>query len=159
MLSPDIRNKSAMSILMIPIQHCTGSSTQYSKAKRETKGIQNGKEEVKPFLFSDDIIICVGIIWHHRLNEHEFEQTLRDSEGKGSLTCCIPRSCKESDKTQQLNNNMWKNPMKSTEEVTKTEFSKGARYNIIVQKSTVFIYNIYKQKTVFLYKIYFYNWQ
>ena len=105
MLSPDIRNKSAMSILMIPIQHCTGSSTQYSKAKRETKGIQNGKEEVKPFLFSDDIIICVGIIWHHRLNEHEFEQTLRDSEGKGSLTCCIPRSCKESDKTQQLNNN------------------------------------------------------
>ena len=159
MLSPDIRNKSAMSILMIPIQHCTGSSTQYSKAKRETKGIQNGKEEVKPFLFSDDIIICVGIIWHHRLNEHEFEQTLRDSEGKGSLTCCIPRSCKESDKTQQLNNNMWKNPMKSTEEVTKTEFSKGARYNIIVQKSTVFLYNIYKQKTVFLYKIYFYNWQ
>ena len=159
MLSPDIRNKSAMSSLMIPIQHCTGSSTQYSKAKRETKGIQNGKEEVKPFLFSDDIIICVGIIWHHRLNEHEFEQTLRDSEGKGSLTCCIPRSCKESDKTQQLNNNMWKNPMKSTEEVTKTEFSKGARYNIIVQKSTVFLYNIYKQKTVFLYKIYFYNWQ
>ena len=159
MLSPDIRNKSAMSILMIPIQHCTGSSTQYSKAKRDTKGIQNGKEEVKPFLFSDDIIICVGIIWHHRLNEHEFEQTLRDSEGKGSLTCCIPRSCKESDKTQQLNNNMWKNPMKSTEEVTKTEFSKGARYNIIVQKSTVFLYNIYKQKTVFLYKIYFYNWQ
>ena len=23
--------------------------------------------------------------WHHRLDEHEFEQTLRDSEGQGSL--------------------------------------------------------------------------
>ena len=23
--------------------------------------------------------------WHHRLNGHEFEQTLRDSEGQGSL--------------------------------------------------------------------------
>ena len=24
--------------------------------------------------------------WHHRLNEHEFEQTLGDSEGQGSLS-------------------------------------------------------------------------
>ena len=26
--------------------------------------------------------------WHHRLNGHEFEQTLRDSEGQGNLVCC-----------------------------------------------------------------------
>ena len=25
--------------------------------------------------------------WHHRLNEHEFEQTLGVSEGQGSLVC------------------------------------------------------------------------
>ena len=25
--------------------------------------------------------------WHHRLNGHEFEQTLGDSEGQGSLMC------------------------------------------------------------------------
>ena len=25
--------------------------------------------------------------WHHRLNGHEFEQTLGDSEGPGSLVC------------------------------------------------------------------------
>ena len=25
--------------------------------------------------------------WHHRLNEHESEQTLGDSEGQGSLAC------------------------------------------------------------------------
>ena len=28
--------------------------------------------------------------WHHLLNQHEFEQTLRDSEGQGSLACCSP---------------------------------------------------------------------
>ena len=43
--------------------------------------------------------------WHHRFNEHEFEQTLRDSEGQGSLVCCSPWGHKESDMTEQLNNN------------------------------------------------------
>ena len=28
--------------------------------------------------------------WHHRLNGHEFEQALGDSEGQGSLMCCSP---------------------------------------------------------------------
>ena len=28
--------------------------------------------------------------WHHRLNGHEFEQTLQDSEGQGNLVCCSP---------------------------------------------------------------------
>ena len=28
--------------------------------------------------------------WHHRLNGHEFEQIPGDSEGQGSLECCIP---------------------------------------------------------------------
>ena len=44
------------------------------------------------------------VVWHHRLNVHEFEQTLRDSEGQGSLACCSPWVCKESDTTYQLNN-------------------------------------------------------
>ena len=37
--------------------------------------------------------------WHHQLNGREFEQTLRDSEGKGSLTCCSSWSPKELDMT------------------------------------------------------------
>ena len=37
--------------------------------------------------------------WHHQLNEHEFEQTLGDSEGRGSPACCSPWGCKESDTT------------------------------------------------------------
>ena len=43
--------------------------------------------------------------WDHQLNEHEFKQTLEDSEGQGSLACCSPRSCKESETTKRLNNN------------------------------------------------------
>jgi len=35
--------------------------------------------------------------WHHWLNGHEFEQTLGDSEGQGSLACCSPWGSKESD--------------------------------------------------------------
>ena len=40
---------------------------------------------------------------HQRLNGHEFEQTLRDSKGQGSLVCCIPWGCKELDMTERLN--------------------------------------------------------
>ena len=43
--------------------------------------------------------------WHHQLNGHEFEQTARDSEEQGSLACCSPWGHKESDTTEQLNDN------------------------------------------------------
>ena len=43
--------------------------------------------------------------WHHHHNGHEFAQTPEDGEGQGSLTCCSPWDHKESDTTQQLNNN------------------------------------------------------
>ena len=43
--------------------------------------------------------------WHHRLNGHEFEQALGDSEGQGSHACCSPWDLKESDMTECLNNN------------------------------------------------------
>ena len=35
--------------------------------------------------------------WLHQLSGHEFEQTLSDSEGQGSLVCCCSWSCKELD--------------------------------------------------------------
>ena len=43
--------------------------------------------------------------WHHHLNVREFEQTPGDGEGQGSLVCCSPWDNKESDMTEQLNNN------------------------------------------------------
>ena len=39
--------------------------------------------------------------WHHGLNGHEFEQTLRDSGGQGNLAYCSPWGCKELDTTEQ----------------------------------------------------------
>ena len=43
--------------------------------------------------------------WHQRLNGHEFKQAPGDGEGQGSLVCCSPWGCKESDTTDWLNNN------------------------------------------------------
>ena len=46
------------------------------------------------------------IVWqHHQLNGHKLEQTPGDSGGQRSLTCYSPQDHKESDLTQQLNNN------------------------------------------------------
>ena len=42
--------------------------------------------------------------WHHIFNGHESEQALGDGEGQGSLTCCSPWGCEESDMTEWLNN-------------------------------------------------------
>ena len=38
----------------------------------------------------------------YQLSEHHFEQTPGDAEGQGSLVCCSPWGCKESDMTEQL---------------------------------------------------------
>ena len=41
--------------------------------------------------------------WHHQLNGHEFEQVWGVGDGQGSLSCCSPWGCKESDMTEWLN--------------------------------------------------------
>ena len=41
--------------------------------------------------------------WHHQLNGHEFEQALGVGDGQGSLECCSPWGCKESDMTEWPN--------------------------------------------------------
>ena len=40
--------------------------------------------------------------WHHCHDGHEFEKTLGVGDGQGSLACCTPWGCKESDLTKQL---------------------------------------------------------
>ena len=39
------------------------------------------------------------VVWHHRLNGLEFEQTPGEGEGQGSLVHCSPWGHKESDVT------------------------------------------------------------
>ena len=45
------------------------------------------------------------VYWHQRLNGHESEQTLGDSEGGGSLVSYSPGGCNESGMIERLNNN------------------------------------------------------
>ena len=42
---------------------------------------------------------------HGQLNGHESEQAPGVGDGQGSLVCCSPWGRKESDMTEQLNNN------------------------------------------------------
>ena len=41
--------------------------------------------------------------WHHWPDGHEFEQTSGAGDGQGSLVCCSPWGCKESDVAERLN--------------------------------------------------------
>ena len=41
--------------------------------------------------------------WHHRLDEHEFEEAPGNGEGQGSLVCCSPWGHKDLDMSEQLN--------------------------------------------------------
>ena len=42
--------------------------------------------------------------WHHWLKGHEFEKNPGDGEGQESLACYSPWGCKETDITEQPNN-------------------------------------------------------
>ena len=65
--------------------------------------------------------------WHHWLNGQEFEPTLGDSEGQGSLMCHSPWSHREWDTADRLNNNkeyqMLKTSVKPGFSYTPCEFS------------------------------------
>ena len=43
------------------------------------------------------------IVWHHRLDGHEFEQAPEVGDGHGGLACCSSWGRKESDTTERLN--------------------------------------------------------
>ena len=61
-------------------------------------GLERGQEQKR-------VIEDAMVGWHHWFNGHEFEQTLGYSEGQGSLVCCSSWGHKDSDTTEQLNNN------------------------------------------------------
>ena len=61
-------------------------------------GLERGQEQKR-------VIEDAMVGWHHWFNVHEFEQTLGYSEGQGSLVCCSSWGHKDSDTTEQLNNN------------------------------------------------------
>ena len=82
--------------------------------------------------------------WHHQLNEHEFEQTLGDSEGQGSLVCCSPWGLKESDMAEQLNsNNTHSNFMKSL--IKRVGIPKKQRMCALLMSALI---NLFRNRTI-----------
>ena len=68
-------------MLKLKLQYFDGKSELIGKdpdAGKDWEQGENGETE-------DEM---VG--WHYQLSGHEFEQTLGDSEGEGSLVCCSP---------------------------------------------------------------------
>ena len=45
--------------------------------------------------------------WYHQLNGHGFVWTSGVGDGQGGLVCCSSWGHKESDMTEQLNNNIF----------------------------------------------------
>ena len=60
--------------------------------------------------------------WHHQCNGHELGQTLGDSEGQGGLVCSSPWAHKESDMTEQLNKNTFKNLLRGQITIKKIDY-------------------------------------
>ena len=66
--------------------------------------------------------VMVG--WHHWLNRHECEWTLGDGEGQGSLVCCSPWGCKESDMTE------WVTEQRDTDRFTFTNINMSNKHKM-----------------------------
>ena len=64
------------------------------RQNRRERATDSQKDEVT--IFVQNKLKALSVI-HSRLNGHEFEETLGDSEGQGSLACCSPWGRKELD--------------------------------------------------------------
>ena len=74
--------------------------------------------------------------WHDQLNGHEFEQDPEVCEGQVSLAFYSPWGHKESDTTEQLNNNKQGNLVKSQD--TKSIHRKSLHlYTLATKKSEI----------------------
>ena len=86
-------------LMLRPKLQCFGNVMQRADSLEKT--LMLGKIEGRRRRRRQDEMVG----WHHRLNGHEFEQSLGDGEGQGSLACCSPWGCRELDMTWRLNNN------------------------------------------------------
>ena len=59
--------------------------------------------ESRDIILSTKVHIVKSMVFPVVMYGYEFEQALGVSDGQGSLACCSPWSCKESDTTEQLN--------------------------------------------------------
>ena len=70
--------------------------------------VDNGGDYASVGVYGISLYLPFRFVVNLRLlldNGHEFKHTPGDVEGQGGLSCCSPWGCKESDTTEQLNNN------------------------------------------------------
>ena len=90
----------ALEGLMLKLQHFDHFDEKNRLIRRDPDAGKDWSQEKKG-MTEDEMVR-----WHHWLNGHEFEQAPGDGKGQGSLVCCSPWGRKESDTTEQLNNNI-----------------------------------------------------
>ena len=91
----------------------------------------------------DEMVGC-----HHRLNGHEFEQTLGDGEGRGSLACYSPGNRKESDTTERLNSN--NTDTASSLSVHSLKFTLGVAHSVGLDKCMTCIHHFHVIQNTFI---------
>ena len=64
---------------------------------QRTDSLENTWRQEQKGMTEDEMVV-----WHHRLNGHEFEQAPGVGDGQGSLVCCSPWGHKELDTTDLL---------------------------------------------------------
>ena len=79
----EINSEHSLEGLILKLQYFGRLMQRAIHRKRSHAGKDWGQEEKGT---TEDKMVG----WHHRLNGHESEQTLGDSEGQGSLLCCSP---------------------------------------------------------------------
>ena len=93
--------------------------------------------------------------WHHRLDGHEFEQALGDSDGQGGLACCSPWVTKSQTRLSnwtELNGN-W-NGSENFDMMVSTLYLKRHSLSLIIPKPPEYIH----LKEMNLGKLYFGVW-
>ena len=83
--------------------------------------------------------------WHHRLDRHEFELTLKDvwkiAEDRGTRSAAVHGGNKESDTTEWLNNNHSFTFMKSEKYTMKSIHISAITWYEFLKKKILYIYN------------------
>ena len=74
------------SLPYIAYSHWLSTLATWVKSQLNEEGPDAGKDWGREKRVTEDDMVG----WHHQLNGHEFEHTLGDSEGQGSLLCCSP---------------------------------------------------------------------
>ena len=127
----DINPEYSLEGLMLKLK-CQYFGHLLQRANSFEKTLMLGKIEGRRRMIEDKMI---G--WHHWLKGHELEQAPGDGEGQGSLVCCCPWGCKQSDMTEWLETNKgYSSPRTANFQMFKLDLEKVEEPEIKLPAST-----------------------